>query len=117
MLDLLDIAATHFQRQFKANRGGEVGDYVKQRCFSEETLTAFGIGYADESDYFTSYTSHALTDLVDACLCSSKDSPRDFFRNRLIFPLHDLVGKTVGFAGRELPPAKSKMKYLNSRVS
>lgn len=117
MLDLLDIAATHFQRLLKANRGGEVGDYLKQRYFSEETLTAFGIGYADESDYFTSYTKHDIQDLIDVCLCSSKDSPKDFFRSRLIFPLHDLVGKTVGFAGRELPPAKSKMKYLNSRDS
>lgn len=117
LAEILDIAANVFQKQLRANRGEELGTYLNQRHFSEETLIAFGIGYADKSDYFTCNTKHELNDLIEISLSTDKSQPRDFFRNRLIFPLHNIIGNIIGFAGREIPPAKSNIKYLNSRDS
>ena len=42
---------------------------------------------------------------------------QDFFRNRLLFPLHSLSGRVVGFAGRRLGDASGVPKYLNSAGS
>lgn len=92
-----------------------------QRGFTDETLRAFGFGYAPNA--WDTLTHHLLNfgyseqDLLDTGLAkrSDKDASRiyDVFRHRLLLPIRDGRGRVVGFGGRALDP-NEPAKYLNS---
>lgn len=94
--------------------------YMRKRGISDETLKAFGIGYADgEWTSLTDKLTHMGYDperLVEIGLTSKKDGRYyDYFRGRVIFPIRNTGGKVIGFGGRVLNDEKPK--YLNSRES
>jgi DNA primase len=95
--------------------------YLKSRGISGESCKLFQIGYVPGGDeFFQIATGRGIpTDtLLLSGLCKmSADSghPFDFFRQRLMFPIHSPSGKIVGFAGRSL--ASTKPKYLNTSLS
>lgn len=103
--------------------GKSIGlSYFKERNFSEEMIKKFQLGYA--LDGFEDFTRHALQkgyqlDLLrKAGLVSDKENKNfDFFRGRVIFPIHNLSGKIIGFGGRILKKEKSPAKYINSPES
>src|SRR5262249_5605675 len=94
-----------------------------------EMIERFRLGYVpDLRDWLTSRArKHGYTiELLERAglVIPAADSPgpaRDRFRDRLIFPIHDLRGRTIGFGGRIMPKAaeqlaaagKSVAKYLN----
>ena len=87
--------------------------------FAEETLTEFQIGYTGDNPKFI-YELTAEKGLVaDAEAISlvslHQSNYSDFFRERIIFPIHDRIGNVVGFGGRAL--GDEKPKYLNSKES
>jgi len=104
--------------------------YLEKRGISSEVAERFRLGYAPEvRDWLTSRArKHGYTiSLLErsGLVVAPVDPPgpaRDRFRGRLIFPIHDLRGRTVGFGGRILPSVedrlagagKSVAKYLNS---
>jgi len=90
--------------------------YFKERGFIQATIDKFSLGYALSE-------SKALTDkaikkqfkeeyLKTLGLTSKKGY--DFFRNRVMFPIHNVSGKVIAFAGRTLSSDKSQPKYINS---
>ena len=80
--------------------------YLLDRQLSEASLDTFELGYAPDS--WDALLKHALTkgvsdaDLLDAGLVRESDAGRryDYFRNRIIFPIKDYLGRVVGFSGR-----------------
>ncbi len=84
--------------------------YLIGRGFTKETLTKFEVGYSVEKwDYFSNFAKKRgfkSKELIDVGL--SIQSTRgaldvyDRFRGRIMFPIKDLIGKTVGFGGRVL---------------
>lgn len=102
---------------FNTDKGKSVGlSYFKERGFREETIKKFGLGYADDrKDGFTKtaiqkgYNPELLKKLA---LTTQYDS--DFFRDRVLFPIHNLTGKVIGFGGRTLQKDKKIPKYINS---
>ncbi len=114
-----DFAARHFQEQlFHTDEGKSVAlSYFHQRGLTEETLRTFGLGYApDKSDLLLRQARQAGHDvaLLQKVGLVSSDGTRDFFRARVIFPIHTLSGKIAAFAGRTLSTAKNIPKYINS---
>ncbi len=103
---------------FRDRLGGEALDYLRGRGLSDESIEAWGLGWAPDS--WDGLLRHAKTEGVDddallaAGLLSENERGRryDRFRGRVIFPIRDRLGRTVAFAGRvlgdELP------KYLNT---
>lgn len=96
--------------------------YFKERDFREGTIREFELGYAHES--WDDYTKEALKNgfkkevLVKTGLTIEKDGKLfDRFRGRVMFPIHNLTGKVIGFGARILSSDKSKAKYLNSPES
>ncbi len=97
-------------------------DYMAKRGITPETMTAFGIGYADGEwttmcDHFKESGTDAKK-LVSLGLASSKqgtDRIYDKFRSRVMFPIINTNGKVIGFGGREIDG--SSPKYLNSPES
>jgi DNA primase len=90
------------------------------RGLSEETLIEWQIGFAPDAwqsltqnfidkGYYAEAEHLGLTK-------SSKGNNYDFYRNRIIFPIHDHTAKLVGFGGRALDPDE-KAKYMNSKES
>lgn len=103
--------------------------YFKERGFTDETITKFGLGYClDQWDGFTKAaldSGYKLTYLEKTGLTIVKeDASRgqetkkfDRFKGRVMFPIHSMSGRVLGFGGRILTSDKKAAKYLNSPES
>jgi len=114
-------ALHHFQnRLFESEEGKTIGlSYLKERGFLEETLKAFQIGYSlNKSDDFSKTAmeaGHRLELLKELGLVKDYgDSLKDFFKGRIIFPIRNLSGKPIAFAGRVMGNNVKAPKYINS---
>ncbi len=114
------FAQTHFQKQlFETDYGKSVGlSYLKKRGFREEVIHKFGLGFANggANDLLQDGLQKGYEEgvLEQAGLVKNK---RDFFRNRVQFPIHNISGKVIGFGGRILTNNKKAPKYLNTPES
>lgn len=124
MLALNTFITEYFRKNlFEKNEGKAIAlSYLKEREFRESTIEKFELGYA--IDLWEDYSKHALANgykkdpLVATGLSIAKDDKLlDRFRGRVIFPIHNLTGRVIGFGGRILSSEKSKAKYLNSPES
>ncbi|HEX4975920.1 MAG TPA: DNA primase [Pseudomonadales bacterium] len=94
--------------------------YLKKRQITSQIAKEFGLGYAPEGwDNLKTVLVHSnkeLSDALEAGLLVQKDERfYDRFRDRLMFPIRDLRGRTIAFGGRVL--GDDKPKYLNSPES
>jgi DNA primase len=102
----------------------EAREYVKARGISEASVEAFGIGFAPgQRDFLLRRLSQSRDlgpeILLEAGLATRGDDGqvRDRFRARIMFPIHDLQGRGIGFGARILPTdarAGEQAKYLNT---
>lgn len=105
------------------SEGMSVGlSYLKQRGFRPEIIKKFHLGYC--KDAWSSFSDQAEQDgyekkyLVDTGLSiEGKNGLIDKYRGRIIFPIHSISGRTVGFGGRILNNDAKAAKYLNSPES
>ena len=116
LLSLLADVERHYQGCLR-NSPAAV-DYLKRRGIDGATAARFGIGYAPDAwsevlDAFGKSTG-AIERLLAAGLVIRKDSGShyDRFRNRIMFPIRDGRGRSIGFGGRVL--GDGEPKYLNS---
>jgi len=96
--------------------------YLKERGFTDSTIEKFELGYGlKEWDSFTKEAranGYKLEFLEKSGLTISKDDKQyDRFRARVIFPIHNLTGRVIGFGGRILGSEENKPKYINSPES
>ncbi|MBK9336237.1 MAG: DNA primase [Lewinellaceae bacterium] len=114
-----DFALQHFQQQlFDTDEGKSVAlSYFKKRGLREDTIRAFGLGYApDQRDLLLQRAraaGHSVDLLKKTGLCN-QEGTRDFFRGRVMFAIHNLSGKVAAFAGRTMSADKTIPKYINS---
>lgn len=119
LIEINELAAMWFHHVLLKTQQGEAGrQVVEDRGISDEMVERFKLGFAPESWdsllNFMASRDHPAELVAEAGLASSRDSGGfyDRFRNRLIFPIRDRDGSTVGFGGRALGDAQPK--YLNS---
>ncbi len=116
---LNSYAVEYYQKQlFETNIGKNIGlSYFKHRGYREETIRAFGLGFAPSTrDAFSKDAiakGYQKEHLETLGLLTDKGN--DFFRNRVMFPIHNLSGKVVGLAGRILQKDVKAPKYINSK--
>lgn len=118
--DLLESALTYFQHQLRNSPAGKKAlAYLHQRGLNDETIEAFGIGYAPDSweaasNHFRE-KGYTEQDLLDAGLVSEREAGGiyDRFRHRIVLPIRDQRGRMTGFGARTLDP-EGIPKYLNS---
>ena len=112
------FAADFYQEQlFETDRGKSIGkSYFKERGFRDETIRHFGLGFApNQPDALTTKAvgmGYNIEFLRSVGLTTQYE--RDFFRDRVIFPIHNLSGKIIAFAGRILVKDVKAPKYINS---
>ena len=108
-------------RCYTDNLTGAPLEYMYKRGFSVETLSRFQIGLSPaEKDRLYKYLlrqGYKTDDILKAGLAirgEQKDKGvKDYFFNRIMFPIKNESGNIIGFAGRALE-AKSKLKYINT---
>jgi DNA primase len=116
-----DFARDFYKKQlFETDLGKSIGlSYFRERGLLRKTLDSFELGFASTNrDDLTKTAVHAgyNIDLLRK-LGLTNDHDRDFFYNRVMFPIHNLSGKVVAFAGRHLVNDKKSPKYINSKES
>ena len=105
------------------NQGKAIGlSYFKERGFRDETIKKFDLGYClDEWGSFTNAAiskGYQLKYLESTGLTIVKDDKQfDRFKGRVMFPIHSMSGRILGFGGRILTADKKSAKYLNSPES
>jgi DNA primase len=119
-----EFAKTHFHdRMHTSNEGKAIGlSYFIERGFRLDIIEKFQLGYCLEKG--NDFTEAALTKgykleyLEKIGLVKSKDGRNfDFFRGRVMFPIHSVTGRVLGFGGRTLLSDKKIAKYFNSPES
>ena len=111
------------EQLFGQEQGKAIGlSYFHERGFTDETIHKFQLGYC--TDKWDELTLAAVRDgyshdmLEKSGLSISKDERHyDRFRDRVMFPIHNLSGRVIGFGGRILSSDKTKPKYVNSPES
>ena len=116
--ELLSKVADVFVRQLAGEKGKVAREYLEHRKLPETIIRDYKLGYAPAGYGFMEHCfgsdSRIAAQLESIGLLFKGDRGYvDRFRNRLIFPIRDRRGKTVGFGGRILADEKSA-KYLNS---
>ncbi len=118
---LLEETARFFHQQLLQAPAAQLArDYVAKRGLNEETVRAFMLGYAP-NDWRQALghlqkLGYSQEEIVEAGVATRKEEgqrPYDRFRHRLVIPIRDRRGRTVGFGARALAP-DAKPKYLNS---
>lgn len=118
LLEINKLAAKYFYAQLKSQNGKIAYDYLKRRELSEETITAFGLGYSNKysNDLYKYLQAKGYSDdlIVKAGLANvdEKNGIYDKFWNRVMFPIMDANNRVIGFGGRVM--GDGKPKYLNS---
>lgn len=119
-----EFARDHFHTNLLTNPTGKaIGlSYFIERGFRQDIIEKFQLGYSlDESNGFTNAAlekNYKLEYLEKTGLTKVKDDRTfDFFRGRVMFPIHSIAGKVLGFGGRTLKSDKNVAKYFNSPES
>lgn len=124
LFNLSVFAQKFFEDQLHHTEEGKaIGmSYLKERGFNLETIKKFGIGYCPGK--WDAFSQHALKNgykkeyLLKTSLSKAKDQLLyDTFRGRIIFPIHNLSGRVLGFGARILTSEKNRPKYINSSES
>ncbi|MDC6361320.1 MULTISPECIES: DNA primase [Flavobacteriaceae] len=113
---------------WESEPGKAIGlSYFKERGFTDETIRKFGLGYSlDEWEAFTKSAmeeGYQLEFLEKTGLTIVKEQTGgetkkfDRFKGRVMFPIHSMSGRVLGFGGRILTSDKKAAKYLNSPES
>ena len=106
-----------------STQGKAIGlSYFKERGFNEDSIKKFDLGYCLDS--WDSFTNEALKKGYDIKYLAStgvtivrENKQFDRFKGRVMFPIHSMSGRVLGFGGRTLSSDKKTAKYVNSPES
>ena len=114
-LECLADAAAFFHETFYSDSGKAARDYLRRRHLRKQTVDTFMLGYAPANNALLTQlgSKYPLQLLQDVGLVGKKDDHYyDWFRERVIFPIHNSKGKIIAFGARAMGDAQPK--YLNS---
>ena len=117
--NVVEFSKNYFVKNLDSSSGIPVRNYLSQRKVSEKAYKYFELGYAENISnnliIFLKNNNFSMDAIIASGLARNSiknHKPYDFFRNRLIFPIHDNNGTVIAFGGRGLEGTEPK--YLNS---
>jgi DNA primase len=125
-LEILELATKFYETQLWKGAGkGKIINYFHERGLKDESIKEFRLGYAPQGwrNLLTFLTGRGCqtAEIVKTGLLVEKESTNspekyyDRFRDRIIFPISDIMGKVVGFSARVAPGGdESQAKYVNT---
>lgn len=121
LISLLKDATEHFEKNF--SESAQAQEYIYGRGMTKETRATFHIGFAKDEwrDCFIALSTKGYSpeeiELAGLAIKTEKGY-YDRFRGRVMFPIRNIAGATVGFSGRILPAlldaTKEQAKYVNT---
>lgn len=107
-------AAKIYSEKLFSPEGAHALEYIRRRCFSDEMIKKYGIGYAPKNNIISNKFVNTHQDkLIATGLVRRGDyGLYDFFRDKLMFPIFNSRGQIVAFSGRSLDG--SEPKYINT---
>ena len=120
LLILLNKSKDFFIENLKTDEGKNIAlTYFNHRKISVDMIKKFELGYSlDEWDSLYKFlikNQFSDDNIIKAGLILENNNKKyDRFRNRVIFPIHNLSGKTIAFGARILAEDKKQPKYINS---
>src|SRR5882672_9016496 len=120
LYDVIELACAFFEEQLRGRAGDAARRYLQSRGLEENARRRFRLGYAPDANSALKDHLRAkgveIPDMIEAGLVRSSDGDkpeRDFFYDRVMFPIADPRGRLVAFGGRGLSP-DAKPKYINT---
>ncbi|OJU57440.1 MAG: DNA primase, partial [Alphaproteobacteria bacterium 62-8] len=119
LYDVIELACQFFEDRLRSRAGTAAQDYLRMRGLDGEAAGRFRLGYAPSGNALKDHLTGKnvpLDDMIAAGLVRPGDEnrgPRDFFFDRLMFPISDPRGRIIAFGGRGLSP-DAKPKYINT---
>jgi DNA primase len=121
---IMQKAETYYREQLKQFSGQQTYAYFMRRGFDDDIQELFSLGFSPDSwtqtlQFLTSsgYSEQAMEDAGLILRREKDNSPYDRFRGRAMFPVHDHLGKVVGFGARRMVEDDAQPKYINSPQS
>lgn len=122
LLDICKITASYYHKVLLESSQAEFArKYLEQRSIDQDAVDRFKIGYSPDSwdalSLFLKKKGYLEEEIFLAGLTVKKEKGvgyYDRFRGRLMFPIYDVHGNTVGFGGRILEQKEEGAKYINS---
>lgn len=118
-VNLLEVAASFYRERLKMQEGQAAQRYLQGRGLSPDVMTTYGIGYAPGGwealkQHLSAKGIGEPVQIEYGLLIHREDTGRtyDRFRDRVMFPIRDLRGRTIAFGGRVM--GDEQPKYLNS---
>jgi DNA primase len=119
LMEMHETAARVFQNNLNGPAGAQARQYLGSRNVTPEQIAEFGLGFSDASgnQLVRQFESRFPPEQLEQSGLVAKRQEAagyyDRFRGRLMFPIHNELGKAIGFGGRALRPGEEP-KYLNS---
>ncbi len=118
--DVLRRVASFYQEVLAGPEGAAARTYLAERGLTGETLSAFGVGFSPASGQAVVDLARAerlpweLLDRTGLARKNDRGGAYDFFRGRLMIPIRDAEGRTVGFGARRIGDEAGGPKYINT---
>ncbi|MCD6098867.1 DNA primase [bacterium] len=115
LISACEFANAYFRNIIASPEGKRAREYLERRGILPETAEKFQLGYSNgRLLQYAKNRSFPIEHLVSAGVLIKKEKTYERFIRRVIFPIKDVAGRTVGFAGRTLDTSKDIAKYINS---
>ena len=115
--EIYDISNKFYQNNLNTNLGKIARSYLKDRQITEEMIKHFQIGLSFSDNKLSKLLQNKGYDdnlLVKSGICvKTNNGIYDIYRDRIMFPLWDINGKTNGFSGR-IYEGNDQSKYINT---
>jgi DNA primase len=124
-LDILEVTTNYYYQLLLKDKEAKIArDYLEERVIKKEAIEKFHLGYSKDSwdDLVFYLRSKKFIDAdIEAsglAIRSKKDNKLyDRFRGRLMFPINNIFGQTIGFTARVLKKDDQQGKYVNTPQS
>jgi len=122
-LEILELATKFYQKQLLDGEGRKKAlPYLQERGLSLESMQTFRLGYVPEGwnaiENFLTGRGYTRQEIEKTGLLVQKEGVSRFydrFRNRILFPITDILGRVIGYSARALPgDNESQAKYINT---
>ncbi len=108
------LASKYYQNNLASEMGREAKKYLSERKIDEQIIKEFSIGLSLPGNNLTTLLTKKDYSLLELNKIGLSSENRDIYHDRIMFPLHDITGRTVAFSGR-IYKNQDQNKYLNTK--
>ncbi len=113
---IYDLSKKYYRNNLSSTKGKAAKKYLKERLIDDNIINEFEIGLSiDSYDNLTKLLTKKEATASDLNIIGLSSDTHDIYRNRIMFPLYDTNGNTVGFSGRVYKIGDNNNKYLNTK--